>query len=566
MPHEVVRAAGHDRARTLGWLALDWIEKLVVHGPGDVQGEPVRHGDEYSGFIVDCYALERRGGRVYDSAFFSRPKGADKSGLGARLALFEALGPCRFAGWAEGGEVYEDPFGLGYTYPYEPGEAMGRPVRVPYVRIMATEENQTGNVYDSIFYNLTDDDAPLAHVPGVDAGITRIILPGGGEITPSTASSASKDGGKETFVVFDESHLYNTPELRRMYATVTRNLRKRKKIAGTWFLETTTMFAAGEDSIAESTYKLAELMREGQESGKAKVRRGKLLFNHRFGICADLGDEKELTQAITDAYGEALGWNHLPSLVDEFYDPRADPADSCRYFLNAVSSAPDAWIVEHEWVARLDATKVVADRQAITLGFDGSRHRARGVTDATALIGCRVSDGHLFEIGVWEQPSGPAGESWRVPVAEVNAAVAGAFKRYNVVGFFADPAKWETQVADWEAKYGSKLKVRSSQQHPIEWWMTGGRSNMIVRALERFHNALLDGGLSHSGESAMTRHALNARRRPTRAGIQIAKDTPDSAKKIDAIVAAVLAHEARLAAVSKGLGQRRRRSTPQKVR
>lgn len=30
-----------------------------------------------------------------------------------------------------------------------------------------------------------------------------------------------------------------------MYATVTRNLRKRKKGAGTWYLETTTMFAPG---------------------------------------------------------------------------------------------------------------------------------------------------------------------------------------------------------------------------------------------------------------------------------------------------------------------------------
>lgn len=574
MPHEVVRAAAHDRARTLGWLAVEWIEYFCVHGPGDVQGEPVVHSDEYAGFIVDCYALERRGRLLYDSAFLSRPKGCDKSGLGARLSLFEALGPCRFDGWAKGGEVYEDPWGFGFRYEYEPGEAMGRPVKVPFVRIMATEENQTGNTYDTVFFNLTDDDAPLSQIPGLDAGVTRVILPGGGEITPSTASSASKDGGKETFVVFDESHLYNTPELRRMYRTVTRNLRKRKKIAGTWFLETTTMFAAGEDSIAEATYKLAEQIRTtqlattatGTKKTTTKVRRQRLLFDHRYGVCADLGNEKELTAAIAEAYGDALGWNDLPSLVDEFYDPRAEPADSCRYFLNAVSSAPDAWIVEHEWVARLDATKVVVDREAITLGFDGSRRRTRGVTDATALIGCRVSDGHLFELGVWEQPTGPAGENWQVPVAEVTAAIAGAFKRYNVVGFFADPAKWETHVADWEAKYGSKLKVRATQQHPIEWWMTGGRSNLIVRALERFYNALLDGGLSHSGEDALTRHALNARRRPTRSGLQIAKDTPESPNKIDAIVAAVLAHEARLAAVSKGLGGRKRRSTPQKVR
>lgn len=566
MPHELVTATGHDRHRSLGWLATAWIEHFCVHGPGDVQGEPVVHTDEYTAFVVDCYALEGDGRRFYDSAFLSRPKGCDKSGLGARLAMFEALGPCRFAGWATGGEVYEDPWGLGFRYVYRPGEPMGRPVTVPFIRCMATEEGQTGNVYDVIWFNLTH--GPLAQVPGIDPGLTRTFLPGGGEITPSTASSASKDGGKETYIVLDESHLYNTPELRRMYATVTRNLRKRKKIAETWYLETTTMYAAGEDSVAEATYKLAELIRAGQDTGKARVRRERLLLDHRWGVCADMGDEKELTAAIAEAYGDALAWNHLPSIVDEFYDPRAHPADSARYFLNAQSAAPDAWIVEPEWSnpAICHPEVVVADRDVITVGFDGSRRRARGVTDATALIGCRVSDGHLFEIGVWEQPSGPAGDDWQVPVGEVDRVLGAAFKRWTVVGFFADPAKWETKVAEWESRWGSKLKVKATREHPIEWWMTGGRSSHVVKALEQFHNAVIDGGLSHSGESVLSRHVLNARRRPTRSGLQIAKEHPDSARKIDAAVAAVLAHEARLKAVAKGEGSRRRKSTPQKVR
>lgn len=100
---------------SLGWMAVAWMEYFVVHSPGDVQGEPVRHGDEYTGFVVDCYAVDDGEGRLlYDSAFFSRPKGCDKSGLGARIGLFEAFGPARFAGWAEGGEVYRDPWGLGF--------------------------------------------------------------------------------------------------------------------------------------------------------------------------------------------------------------------------------------------------------------------------------------------------------------------------------------------------------------------------------------------------------------------------------------------------------------------
>jgi len=103
------------------------MEHLCVHGPGDVQGDPVRHGDEYTRFIADTYAVDADGGLLYDSAFLSRPKGCDKSGLAARFALFEALGPCRFLGWAAGGEVYTDPWDLGFTYTYEPGEGYGTP-------------------------------------------------------------------------------------------------------------------------------------------------------------------------------------------------------------------------------------------------------------------------------------------------------------------------------------------------------------------------------------------------------------------------------------------------------
>jgi hypothetical protein len=475
----------------LGWLALAWIEFFVIHGPGDIQGEPVEHGDEYSGFIVDCYALDEGGRRLYDSAFFSRPKGADKSGLGGRIALFEALGPCRFLGWAEGGEVYRDPWGLGFQYAYEAGEPMGRPVNVPYIRCMATEEGQTGNVYDTIHYNLTQGPLADALARADDAGLTRVLIPGGGEVTPSTASAASKDGGKETWVDFDESHLYNTPELRQMYRTVTRNLRKRKKLAETWFLETTTMYAAGEESIAEQTYTLAEKIREG------KSRATRLLLDHRWGECEDLADEKA----------------------------------SRRYFLNAPSATSDAWIANNEWAARIAAEKIVEADEPITLGFDGSRSRNRGVTDATALIGCRVSDGHIFELGVWEQPAGPLGEGWQVPVIEVEALIRETFQDFNVVGFYADPAKWESYVAKWEATYADQLQV-GGRDHPIEWWMTGGRATKTVTALREFQDAVLDGDMTHDGSLALTRHVLNARRRVSKSGIQIAKEHPDSIRKI----------------------------------
>lgn len=75
MPRVLVRAPGHDRMRSLGGLAIAFIEHLVRHGPGAVQGMPVSLGDEYAGFVMDCYALLEDGRRNYDHVFLSRPKG-----------------------------------------------------------------------------------------------------------------------------------------------------------------------------------------------------------------------------------------------------------------------------------------------------------------------------------------------------------------------------------------------------------------------------------------------------------------------------------------------------------
>lgn len=89
--------------------------------------------------------------------------------------------------------------------------------------------------------------------------------------------------------------------------------------------------------------------------------------------------------------------------------------------------------------------------------------------------------------------------------------------------------------------------------------MTGGRSGLIVRALDKFHAAVVDRELTHNGSSVLTRHVLNARRRPSASGLQIAKEHPDSPRKIDAAVAAVLAWQCRLDAVATGARNRSRK-------
>lgn len=547
---ELIRSTEHDRERSLGFFLCDWIEHHCVHGPGDVAGQPVELDAEFAGFIVDCYALDADGRRLYDSAFMSRPKGRAKSELAGFIVLAEALTNVRFSHWAQAGEIYacSDHGCLvencTFVFVFEAGDPVGRPVVEPVIRCLATEEGQAGNTYDNVHYNLSMGHL-AAGMPRDGAGLTRVFLPQGGEIVPSTASNSAKDGGKETFVVFDETHLYIRPELHRMYSTVRRNLAKRKQ-SEPWSLETSTMYMPGEKSVAEETHDLAKAIAEG------KTKRQRLLFDHREADAdIDLTDEDQVRAGLRDVYGPFAEVMDIERILSEIYDPRNDPQDSRRYYFNQPTSSRDAWLSAPEWNA-CTLIDEVKSTDEITLGFDGSRKRSRGVADATALVGCRVSDGFLFEIRVWEQPDGPAGDDWEVPAAEVDFEVRKAFEDYKVVGMFADPAKWESYIAGWESAFGKKLKVKSSLNHPIEWWMTGNRSFLVVRALEQFHNAVVSNDLVHDGSRTLTRHVLNARRRIGRSGITIAKEHPDSRNKIDAAVAAVLAYQARLQALSKG--------------
>ncbi len=102
----------------------------------------------------------------------------------------------------------------------------------------------------------------------------------------------------------------------------------------------------------------------------------------------------------------------------------------------------------------------------ITVGFDGSRQRHQGTTDATAIV-CATLDGHVFvPCGgqtIWQAPPGPAGYGWEVPVGEVDAAMRDVLGTYEVVGCYCDPNKWEGFVSGWEGTFGHRVRVRASR-------------------------------------------------------------------------------------------------------
>lgn len=532
-----------DQDKSLAGLCVAWCEAHLVQPDGPNAGDPWRFTPEQERFLVWWYAVDKKGRWVHNRGVLRRAKGWGKSPVVAAIALFELCGPCRFDRWAQGGEI--GTYGL-LKVRFGKGQAIGRDVSASWVQLAGVSERQTTNTMAMVLQMIGE--GPLTEVYGVDPGLTRVYTYGGGRLEPITASAPTNEGARPTFVIEDETHWWTASNGGHALDRVNRrNLGKSRDGAGRC-LETTNAHAVGEDSVAERSYLAWLAMAEGRAMGS-------MLYDAREADPAtDMADDESLMTGLQEAYGDST-WVDLTRIRDEVWDPSTPPEDSRRFYLDQIAAATDAWLSGPEWDGCAAPLKLVADHDTITLGFDGSRSRAKGVTDATALVACRVSDGHVWPIGVWEQPTTAAAGTWTVPVIEVQAAVRACFDRYNVVGFYADPAKWETHVALWEAEHGTQLKVKATREHPCEWWMLGGRGTKVVAALEQFHGAVIDREMTHDGSYTLTRHVLNARRRPTTAGIQIAKEHPESARKIDAAVAAVLAWQARLDAVSAGLGR-----------
>lgn len=505
---------------SLGYEVLDWIHAYECHGPGDVQGEALDYDDEMREFIVEAYRLDpETGRRVYDEAVLSRAKGRAKSETAGHIGIAEAFGPVRFDGWDAD------------------GQPVGRPVVSPLLKCLATEESQAGNTFENIAF-IAGEWGPDVH-PEIFGGVsgirqyqsaTALYLPHGGEIRACTAGSASKDGGKETWVCADETHLYILRELKAMYGTVRRNLGKRK-LAQPWLLQTSTAYRPGEQSIFEETL---TAWRKG-ELDKS------VLVDHREAKGRiDISDEQHTMVQLAQVYGAAASWMDLPRLYREMNDPRScpDEATAARYFLNRPMSTKDAWIAKdvHE---RQTKVREVLPGEPITLGFDGSLN-----DDTTVLRGCCMSDGFLFRIGAWAKPDGAAGIGWEVPRADVLSTIREAFGRYDVVRAYFDPHEWRSDIDALAVEYGDKR---------VLGWPTS-RDTPMAAALDRLHADLMNGEAWHDDDPLAHEHYGNAFIRWKGQLRLIRKEYPNSPRKIDSVVGDALAYEARADAIADGWG------------
>jgi hypothetical protein len=518
------------------WIVPSWIQRHCIVPDGFSKGRPFRMYDWQLWCTLNHYRvrpgakpLDKNGVPTRGAAFFYRrsqiiaPQKTGKGPWSAAIICAEAVGPVVFAGWAQGGEVYDcadHACGCGWRYQYKPGEPMGMPWPTPLIQLLATSENQVDNVYRPL--QAMAKGPRLSEKMKVREGFIR--LPNDGIVEVVTSSAMSRLGNPLIFCLQDESQLYTASN---KLVKVAETMRRGAAGMGGRSMETTNCFDPSESSTAQRTFegKAKDVFRFYEPppvnlSFANKAERRKLLrLNYA-------GSPHASVDMIEAECGELM---------------ENDPAQAERFFGNRIVYGKGHFIDGDVWDSR-GAPREVPDGVPIVLGMDGSD------SDDWTGIRAETADGYQFTptFGPDRAPTvwDPAAYGGQVPRLEVAAALDELVARYRVVRMYADPPGWQSEIDAWAEKYGDKVVIRWATYRPIQ--MHAANERLLIDV------GKADSPFIHDGCQFTAIHIRNTRKAP-RPGQRYVLAKASHTQKIDLTVCSVLAHEAYGDALAAGL-------------
>jgi hypothetical protein len=491
--------------RTLGWQIAEWCAKYL-RGEDD---KPWQFTLEQLRFVLWWYAVDSDGEFVYRTGVLQRMKGWGKDPLLAVLCLVELVGPSRFSHWDEKGNP------VAKRHPRA------------WVQVTAVNQSQTTNTMALIPSLMSDE---LIAEYGIEAGAELIrAMNKTVRLEAVTSSYRALEGKRTTFTLLNETHhwvLGNNGH--KMFETIDGNATKQNSR----YLSITNAYLPGEDSVAERQRYAYEAIAEGR-SEDIGLLYDTVEAHPRAPLTGPL-----LPLVIENIRGDAV-WLKPEPIMQSILNPQIPPSRSRRMWLNQIVAEEDSLHGPETWDVLRDESLELLAGDRVVLGFDGGK-----TDDATALVAIRVGDRAVFVLGCWEAPErGPDDPKWEVDRAAVDSAIHEAFSTYDVAGFYADVALWESYIDSWATTYGDRLDTKASQLHPIAWDMRSSLQRS-TRAHERLLSAIFDKTIRHDGNRSLRRHVLNTKRAENNHGVSFRKESRESKRKVDLYAAMMLAHEA----------------------
>jgi phage terminase large subunit-like protein len=398
---------------------------------------------------------------------------------------------------------------------YELVYASGR----PEILLAAASDRQAGRLFDAAA-RFVRRHAGLREALRVrDHEGTIVREDGLGSIIRLTSDPNRLYGYSPTLVVADELAFWVTPTLRRAYAALTSGGGARSAP------RTFTITTAGEASQRHDSLLGGILDAAGDADDVdrkpgltvARMHAARTLVYAYEAPTNDPHDVREMKKA------NPASWISLDYLRRQAENPELTDAQVLQLHGCVWAASSETWIPPAAWAACADQEREIELGAKIVLGFDGSARR-----DSTAIVACTL-DGFVAPVKVWQRPEGVA--DWTVPREEVADVIERMIGGYQVLEVACDPFGWQSDIQSWAERYPQVVE-----------FPTNSRERMAA-ACDRFRADTLEGRLTHDGDRVLAAHVGHCVAKQTPYGTVITKTHPDSPRKIDVAVAAVLAYE-----------------------
>jgi phage terminase large subunit-like protein len=329
-----------------------------------------------------------------------------------------------------------------------------------------------------------------------------------------SAESVTKEGLSPTTVIFDELHAQPDRELFDVFSLA---MGARGKLATLIAITTAGVRSdrMGKDSIAFSLYNYGKRLALGEEKDDT--------FFMAWWEAPEGADHRdpETWRAANPGFGDLNAESDFHSAIKR--TPEAEfRIKRCNQWVSSV----ETWLPAGSWDECAGEVNLTSDDE-IVLGFDGSYNG-----DASVIVGAVVPRGDepvkVFMVKAWEKDLEHDGPEWRVDIGEVEQTVLDFCQKHNVKEIACDPFRWQRSMEFLE---NQGLPVVAFPQSP----------QRMIKACAGFFDAVAEKRLIHDGDALLARHISNTAIKLTPAGPHIKKENPNSPRKIDAAVAAILA-------------------------